>query len=238
VARGGVLDGFRVRASKDVAIGGLVGSATVEAGGDILIRGGVNGRGKAHLAAGGRLEARYLHGARVEAGGDVTVQVECIDSLVQAGGRVHVQKGGIIGGRAGAAGDLQAGFLGSEMCVDTRIAAGSDDALVRKSQGLRQRLIAAREALSNLERAAGRGHAAAAAVAEARKHVDELVAALVALAPPSAPPGAKVVVQRTVHPNVEIVIDSVCTLHSTTEIAGPVTLVAERGTASVRPAGA
>lgn len=144
--QGDVLPGFGVKASGEVTIAGMVENASVDAGGDVFIRGGVAGRhGQAtHLKAGGRLEARYLRAVSVDSRGSVAVTAECIDVELVSEGDVCVERGAIIGGSVRASGNVSAAFLGSDMGVATAITAGHGGP-VEKALG------EARAALANLQ---------------------------------------------------------------------------------------
>jgi hypothetical protein len=124
VIHGNVLDDFQVKATKNIVVEGSLGMASLQAGGDIDVKGGVNGGRKARLLAGGSVHVHFLHGAHVEAAKDVSVDVECLDSVVHAGGDVKVVRGGIIGGEVRAKGNIEAAAIGSELCVPTAVAAG------------------------------------------------------------------------------------------------------------------
>ncbi len=124
VIHGNVPDDFQIKATQSVVIEGSVGMVVLQAGGDLTIKGGVNGGRKARLACGGTLHAHFLHGAHVEAGRDVVVDIECLDSTAHAGGDIKVLRGGIIGGEVRAKGNVEAAQLGSELCVPTAVASG------------------------------------------------------------------------------------------------------------------
>ena len=131
IVSGDVLAGFKINATADVIIKGMVENASIDAGGDIIITGGVAGRhGTSHLKSGGQIKARYLHMVKVDCKKDLGVGVECIDSEITAGGNVLVTKGGIIGGVMHAAGTIRAAFIGSEMAVPTVIATGPGQKVV------------------------------------------------------------------------------------------------------------
>jgi uncharacterized protein (DUF342 family) len=245
VIHGSVLDGFRVKSAKSVVIDGNVGGSTVEAAGDITIKGGVNGGHKGRLQSGGNLQAHYLHMVTVECGGDVLVDIECHDSVIAAQGSVTITRGGIIGGRVLAGTDIQAAFLGTEMCVPTTVHAGynaSTDAQVDKA---RASVAHARALVGNLESTLGDcvekpGFASRfpaqrktqliqlqtrlvdARMATKRAHAD-----LAAKAHGCTPTGAVIVVGKQIFSKVTLVIDSVCEEEIAIDMTGPVRLIAD-----------
>jgi uncharacterized protein len=250
--QGSVLDGFQIKSAKNVTIAGNVGSAIIEAAGNITIKGGVDGGHKGKLICGGNLQAHYLHRIEVESGGDVLVDIECHDSTVRALGNVTVTRGGIIGGLVEAAGSVSAGFMGSEMCVPTQIQAGHDAATAESLEHPRRRLAHAREHLLHLEAAAGPyldKPAAAASlpfhkkmqVDQVQTRVEEARAALklacqdlLKLASQVPPSGATVSSLQHVFPKVTVVIDSLCEEETDTELSGPVKMAADRDQGAIR----
>ena len=68
---GTVRTGFTIRAKGDIEINGVVEGATLIAGGNIVIKRGVQGMGKGKLCAGGDICAQFFESANVFADGDV-----------------------------------------------------------------------------------------------------------------------------------------------------------------------
>jgi uncharacterized protein len=150
---GDVLPGFRIKATGDVRVGGVVERASIETTGKILVRGGVAGRHSATLKAAGNIEARYLHMIAVDSGESITIHSECLESHISAGKDITVEQGSIIGGSARARGNVRAAIVGSEMGVPTIITAGRDNPAHTE-------LTAARKALNVLVEAAKKDQSA------------------------------------------------------------------------------
>ncbi len=129
---GDVEDGFKVKASKTIIIGGLVGACDIEAGLDIQINGGCNGKEQAHLQCSGNLEARYLNEAQVTARGDVIIKNEVVNSDIRCLGRVSVNSGSVRGGRIAAKKGIESFDIGSDIGVKTRLIPGDDYELNQK----------------------------------------------------------------------------------------------------------
>jgi len=252
--RGSVLDGFHVKSAKNVTIEGGVGTATIEAAGNITIKGGVNGGHKGMLICAGDLQVHYLHRVTVECGGDVMVDVECLDSRVVAGGSVAVRTGGIIGGRVQAGGDVSAGVLGTEMCVATAVLAGHEPGIDGQLEKPRKNLATARALVKNLESAVSdiqeKPGFSAKLPSLRRTQTAQLMvrltdARLVArraesalLAPASGMPlaGATISCVKRVFPKVTMVIDSICEEEFATEVMGPIRFMADKDRAAVKVA--
>lgn len=237
---GNVLDGFHIKSAKNVVIDGGVGVATLEAAGNLTIKGGVNGGHKGSLLCGGDLQAHYLHMVSVDCGGDVVVDIECHDSTVVAMGSVTVNRGGIIGGKVTAGTDVRAGFLGAEMCVPTTVHAGYQGGLDLQVEKARQNLAHALALVKNLESALARCAEQPGVtsrypsqrktqmiqfqsrLADARALAKRTQAELVAQLRGAALTGATIASAKQVFPKVTLVIDSVAEEEVTVEIAGPV----------------
>lgn len=128
--KGNVITGFRVQASGDIEIKGVVEGAEVEAGGQITVVRGVNGMEKGILKAGKNVVVKYIENATVVAGNNVTT--ECIiNSKVTAGNGIYVdgKKGFISGGNVRARYAVEAKIIGSDMGGDTTLEVGVDPAV-------------------------------------------------------------------------------------------------------------
>ncbi len=125
--KGSIREGFEVSAGGDLYVEGVVEGAHLRSEGDIHIRVGVRGIGKARLQAKGNLVIGYLDQAWVRAGGDVLVNEAILHSDVGARGRIEVagnKKGQIVGGRIQAGSEVVCEILGSEMGTRTDVLVG------------------------------------------------------------------------------------------------------------------
>ncbi len=96
---GGVITRFSIIASGSVEINGVVEGATIEAGGDVILRTGIQGASKGTIKAGGSVTARFIENATVLAAGVIRSEA-IIHSRVESQDRVLVsgRKGMIVGG--------------------------------------------------------------------------------------------------------------------------------------------
>ena len=120
---GNVQDEFSVDAYS-VEILGVVGSAVIKSKGDLIIRGGVNGRGKASVVCGGNAEIKYVNAATLEVKGDLVVQKEIVNAEVRCNGKINSKK--IIGGEVGGLKGIEAVQIGSEVGTPTLILPGNN----------------------------------------------------------------------------------------------------------------
>ncbi|MGI6461756.1 MAG: DUF342 domain-containing protein [Candidatus Hydrogenedentales bacterium] len=127
-----------VRATGDIEVNGIVEQADVEAGGNLAIRGGIMGRGEFKIVVEGRIQARYIIDSNVEAGQDIIVEREIVQSLVCSMGTICVPRGRIVGGEAVARAGFIVGQVGSEALVPTLLTAGRDFRLDSKLRALRR----------------------------------------------------------------------------------------------------
>ncbi len=119
---GDVKPGFTVRASGSVQVGGLVDEATIEAGKDILIQGGVSGHGHCRISCGGDLSARFIDSAEIDAERNVVVASQIVRCNVVSKGQVTVMgRGSIVGSRVTAARGITCISAGSPSGVPTSL---------------------------------------------------------------------------------------------------------------------
>jgi uncharacterized protein len=143
--RGSVKDLFQVRSARDITIDGHVDGAVLDAGGEIVIRGGIHGHGKAIIRAASRIEAKLCDGALIEAGGIFSVQRECINCRVSAD-KISSPAGTIIGGYTWSRNGIEVQNLGSPAAVKTFVSTGIP---VKVTEQAIQMLLQAKECLDN-----------------------------------------------------------------------------------------
>ncbi|MBL8473473.1 MAG: DUF342 domain-containing protein [Rhodocyclaceae bacterium] len=133
VVRGDVQAGMRIKASGDIEVGGVVEAAWLDAGGDIIVKGGVvgdHGRRKddpARVRCGGSLSAAYAQQATIEAGDSIFIDDIAVQSHLCATHHVMVGKtrrGQVLGGHIEAMLSVTAKVLGSPLRVPTQIDLG------------------------------------------------------------------------------------------------------------------
>ncbi|MHB0886668.1 MAG: FapA family protein [Bacillota bacterium] len=146
VVRGSVAHGFTIKAGNDVTIEGHVDSANIEAGRNVVIRGGVQGRGKGRITAGGSVSVKFIESAEVTAGGDIIIGEAVMHSTISARRKVLVsgKKGLIVGGQIKALEEVGAKVIGSTFATSTDIEVGVDPILY-------QEMVATANALKETE---------------------------------------------------------------------------------------
>lgn len=167
IVRGKVLSGMTVKAQGEVDIYGNVEDATIDAKGNVRIRNGVTGHGKAVIRTGSNINVRFAENATLIASNDIKVGEALMHCQVRCGGKVDVggRKGLIVGGVIKAGEQVHARIIGNKLATQTVIEVGIDPQLREELQNVRhqieheqeslQKTQRALETLKNLQKAAG-----------------------------------------------------------------------------------
>ncbi len=126
--RGSIEDDFKVQSSDTIEVMGAIGSAHVVASGDIRVKGGIMGKGRSFIRAGGSVYAKFIDNADIEAEGGVYADDGITHSRIDAGDEVVCVKkhGAIFGGRIRAGVRVEANILGNVAAPETEILVGMD----------------------------------------------------------------------------------------------------------------
>ncbi|MCK6440128.1 MAG: FapA family protein [Planctomycetes bacterium] len=123
-----VLEGFSIKATETVLVEGIVQAATIIAGGDVEVRGGITGAGgKGLIETKGRLKTKYLVNTKIEARGDVLVDTQVVNCDLSCAGKLHVPQGKIVGGKVVALGGIEALEIGAELGTRTIVVVSTDE---------------------------------------------------------------------------------------------------------------
>ena len=125
VVRGNVDAGTYIRAGKSITVEGTVESAFLQAGGDIILKRGIQGNGKGKLICKGSCFADFIEQAVVEAGGDVEANA-VMNSQINADGRIKLsgKHGVIMGGFVHGTAGIECTELGNDAYLPTAVHAG------------------------------------------------------------------------------------------------------------------
>ncbi|WP_018132534.1 DUF342 domain-containing protein [Effusibacillus pohliae] len=123
---GNVQPGFKIIAEGDVEIHGYMDAALIEAGGNVTIRGGVQGRNKGVIRAGGNLRTPFIQYALVDIGGSCLVGESIMHSQINAGSKIVMEgrRAVIVGGIVRAGEAVVTRVLGSPMATPTEVEVG------------------------------------------------------------------------------------------------------------------
>lgn len=122
VVQGDVRAGFTVKAKEDIVIRGMVEGAMLEAGKDITISNGMNGRDVGTLKAGGNITSKFLENAKIHAAKNVFSDA-IINCYVFAGENIVLKgsRGIIIGGECTACESIRAKTIGTKNNIQTKL---------------------------------------------------------------------------------------------------------------------
>lgn len=145
IVRGNVLSGFLIDAGGNVEVWGVVEGAVIKAGGDIILRRGIQGLGKGVLMSSGDIVARYIEHSNIEAKNNIQAE-SIMHSNVKCGGKLDLagKKGLLVGGTCKVGMEISAKVIGSHMATVTEIEVGIDPTL-------RDRYKTAKEELNSCE---------------------------------------------------------------------------------------
>lgn len=150
---GRVCSGFSVNAAGNVTVDGVVESAAIEAGGDLIVAKGIVGNTDSIVRAEGSVYAKYLENSIVHA--RENLQADCIvNSEVYSDGEIQVRSGRgiIVGGRIRAAKKVSAKVIGSKSESPTRIYLGGEPCMEYERQELAAVIEEAEDELEKLEK--------------------------------------------------------------------------------------
>jgi uncharacterized protein len=130
---GGVCDLFEVRAAGNVTIDGVIGAASVRVGGDLVVVGGIAGKGTAQCLAGASITARHISNATVEAYGNIRASTMVWESQIVCGADLFVENGAFAASRAIVAGNISCKVLGLESGATTVLEVGVSEFVRREA---------------------------------------------------------------------------------------------------------
>ncbi|CCO22812.1 DUF342 domain-containing protein [Maridesulfovibrio hydrothermalis] len=150
---GSIRDGFAVDVPDHIVVKDSIEGATVIAGGDIEVKGGLVMGGKGSIKAGKTVTAQFAANAHIECGDELIVAHEISNCLVRCKGPItaHGGKGVIQGGIITSNVGIEANELGSEIGVKTVISIAAKQTvnrdLVKERDELRARLLKINQAI-------------------------------------------------------------------------------------------
>lgn len=152
--RGNVLSGFVVEAGGNVEVWGVVEAAIIKAGGDIILRRGMQGQGKGLLISGGDIIARYIENSTIEAKGDIKSEA-IMHSNIKCGNKLELsgKKGLLVGGTCKVGKEIIAKVIGSHMATVTDIEVGVDPTLRERYKVLKEEIASIENDIKKAEQA-------------------------------------------------------------------------------------
>ena len=149
---GDVESGFMISASGNVSIGGNCEACSIFAGGDVLIKGGVQGRGESEISAGGVIIGQFFESTKLRSEGDITCTylLNC-DTVCEGFLNVAGRRGVIIGGHTIAKTGLECFGIGNVAESKSIVEVGVGDGDTRAYQELMDRCEKVQKDIDTLE---------------------------------------------------------------------------------------
>lgn len=138
---GEVATGMKIQVSGNVEISGHVGAATIIAGGDVVLKSGMQGEQLGVVTAGKDVSGRFFEGVTITAGGNIKANYlfmcrsEAEGSILIAG-----SKGAIVGGESIALNNIEAQYLGNNAYVTTHVKIGFTEKYIDKYNKLNKKI--------------------------------------------------------------------------------------------------
>jgi len=221
VVKGNVRSGFVLDAVGDVEVWGTVEDSIIKSKGNVLVKGGFVGSGKGKIEAGGDVTIGFTRNQTIVAN-NVKILREAVDCIIYAKNTVKVSgdKISIEGGITTAGAMIEVESLGSKNEVHTDVEAGIDYTAHQSQMSTRKEISGLKAVMKTVDKELNTLHAIKKAKGELPAQYtntfdhllsrrEELVKKLKDLASVEILPvneGAKVVVNKVVHPGVEITI--------------------------------
>lgn len=152
---GDVIHEMKVEASGDILVGGTVEGATLHAGGNVTVKGGVISG--ATVQAGGTISARFAQGSRLRAQVLIALDDAALECDMQSSNQILIglknpQRAHLVGGTTSTRMLLKVPVLGSGKSGLTQVTVGADPELESRYQALSQRIAAEKANEDNLQK--------------------------------------------------------------------------------------
>lgn len=138
IIRGDVPTGFRIKATGDIKVYGLVEGAELIADGSVYVTEGMSGVKKGFIEAVESVHIGYINQGKVKAGNSIYVDHSILHSECTAAKMIHCKDGNIIGGVISAGQSVTTKDVGNRLHTVTTLSFGVDKELFDRKQSLEQ----------------------------------------------------------------------------------------------------
>lgn len=154
--KGNVITGFKIEAKGDIIVDGVVEGAELHAGGQIVLRRGIQGMNRGILVAGGDIVTKFIENSRVKAAGSISTDA-IMHSEVEAEGEVvsSGKRGLIIGGSVYSEKGISLKVAGGTMGTKTKLEIGMKPEWVEEYQNLDKQIDAMNEEIEKNSKIVG-----------------------------------------------------------------------------------
>lgn len=148
---GNVNTGYSIKAAGDIVVNGVVEGAVLTAGGNIVLKRGMQGMSRGKLKAAGNITAKFIENSEVRCEGTLMCDA-VLHSNVECNSEISVlgKKGLINGGHICSRGCIQATQLGSMMGTSTVIEILSDVEPCKRLNETQQKITETEEGLQKM----------------------------------------------------------------------------------------
>lgn len=141
VIEGQVADGFKVYAGGSIVAKETLDATDVSSKKDLVVAGGIVGRGRGTIKVGGDLRTKFLQNCRTACRGSVYASSAVLNSTVYTMGKLDLgDKGRLVGGEIYAIRGVRAAAIGNESQIGTRVHCGVDFAVQQEIDRSNERL--------------------------------------------------------------------------------------------------
>ncbi len=148
---GSVQAGFKVKATGDISVKGMVNGGTVT-GRNVYVAGGVQGMNRGTITAEEDVRVGFAENATIEAGNAIFIDDVALHSELRAGRLLAVEgkRGLIAGGYVAAGKEIRAKTIGNQAYTATKVVVGVNPMIQRKYQETCRSYAAAKKQLAQL----------------------------------------------------------------------------------------
>lgn len=152
IVTGNVNTGYTIHADGDIVVNGVVEGATLVAGGNIVLKRGMQGMNRGSLKSDGNITAKFIENSSVQCNGTLMCDA-VLHSDVEANGKISIlgKKGLINGGHVRSYTDIAATQLGSMMGIATVVEIMSDVDLLKEQIDLGDRVQQMNETVAKMD---------------------------------------------------------------------------------------
>ena len=151
IVHGNVSVGAVVKATGSITIDGLCQACTIEAGKDIVLRGGVLGAYKAVIRSKGNIHAKFFEYSTIEAEGFIEVESALSCNMVSYD-RIYMEgkRASLVGGYAYGTSGIEVNTLGNVNEVKTQVHVGASTEVLKEIIDIQGRLADAKAMLNKI----------------------------------------------------------------------------------------
>ncbi len=147
-----ILNGYSVKVTNSAEVKGAVEGGYIKAGGDVLIRQGIQGYNKLAIESNGNLSTKFIENAIIKVNSNITSEA-IMHSDVSSNSNVLVlgRKGLIVGGVTRATYEIRARIIGSTMATTTVVEVGANPNLIERYEEIKECLKTRQDNLGKIK---------------------------------------------------------------------------------------